>query len=264
MFFRFKLAQIYSSLLFVFLFSGCNSTSYEPERLYESKDRYSNDFSFSPSINKIVVTNPIGFTFLYGSTDTARVTFVLDREVKAKTKSLAQSELQKIGLEHYISNDTLFCNVTSPSDLNNIYEGNLSLNVHYRKSAVIKNPNKGIYAAYFNADLEIETNAWETTVEQHDGSLKVHSVDGNITATIAIPHKGFCKCYTESGNINVRIPLITSANVILRTSTGSITYSNLNLLVNTISNQELTGVLATGEGDIFLESDEGRVVLEGF
>ena len=151
-----------------------------------------------------------------------------------------------------------------PTDLNNSYEGNLSLDVHYKKDVIIKNPNKGIYAAYLNAELEIETKAWETTIEQHNGSLEVHSIGGNITATLIIPQSGFCRCYSESGDIYVKIPSNTSANVNIKTDTGSITYSNLNLSVSSSSDQELIGVLGTGEGNIFLESKKGKIVLEGF
>ena len=258
-----KLFSVCSTILFVIILYGCNNSS-EPETLFESTERYSNNFDFSPSINQIAVTNPIGFIFLYGSTDTTKVRYVIDRTVKAKTKSLAEIELKKINLEHLISDDTLFCNIIYPSDLNNLYEGNLSLDVPYKKNIKIKNPNQGIYAAYLSANLEVETKNWKSTIEQHNGSLEVNSVGGNITATLDIQKDGFCKCYTDSGDIYIRIPANTSANVNIKTITGSITYTNLNLSIDTSSNQALKGVLGSGEGNIFLESKKGKIVLEGF
>ena len=94
MFQNIKISLFISVYLLIVYLNACNNSSTEPETLYEAKDRYSNSFGFSPLINKIVITNPIGYTFLYGNTDTTRVKYVIDRNVKAKTKSLAESELK--------------------------------------------------------------------------------------------------------------------------------------------------------------------------
>ena len=263
MFKMYKIFLVFFGFSISYIFIGCNNTS-EPETFFEASDRYSNHLSFPSSVNQVVVTNPIGFIYLFGNTDITKVSYVLDRKVNAKSKSIAESELKTINLEYTVSNDTLYCNIVHHKDLNNFYDCTLNLDVPFNKDVIIKNPNKGIHSAYLNSNLKVETDAYETIIEQHTGSVEARSTAGNIVSIISIPQNGFCRCISETGDIIARIPTSASVNVELKTTFGSISYSNLNLNITTFTNQLITGTLGNGEGDIYLESNYGEVKLEGF
>lgn len=257
-----KPSLIYFSLFTIILSIGCNNTS-EPFLLQESTDTYSNEFSLSSTVEKIKISNPIGFTFLNGRTDMNKVKYVLDRTVHAKTKSLAQSELSNIVIDHFIIQDTLLCGVSFPENVNNIYECNVNVDVPYNKDISIGNSNSWVHTTYLNSNLEVETNTSEIKVEKHTGSFEAKSLKGNITAEINISENGYCKCLTETGDIHVKIPINTSANIVIYTTSGSISYSNLDLLVESNSVKELKAKLGSGTGNIFLESSSGKIILEG-
>ncbi len=255
------LISIFGLLLYL---NGCNNTSTQPEKLFEATERYSNSFSLPSSINEIIITNPVGVTFLNGSLDSTKISYVIDRAVTANSFDLAQSEMKNIDLEHVPSNDTLYCNINYPDNLNNIYKCNQNLDIPYNKPVAVTIPNQGVYSNFLDTTLLIETTSYQTLITNHSGSAEVHSITGKITVTIDIPPNGFCKCYSNEGDIYVKIPSNSSAMVDLKTISGSITYSGLNLTVDSQSNKEIKGKLGNGESTIYLETEKGNIVLEAF
>ncbi len=261
---RIKIKYIYS-LFYIFSFiilSACSDNSIDNESLFEYTQHISSSFNISNIIDKITIKNPIGFIFLYGTYDSTNVGYVLDKKVRVKSQTLSQAEFDKIILQHTEILDSLICNVESPS-ITNYYSCNLNLNVPYNKTIYVNKSNKGIYTSYLESDLFAETELEDCTVDQHIGSLEIRTNSGNITSTINIPKEEFCKCYSNNGNIYVKIPVSTSANIKLKTVSGTITIKNLDVNFSINTNAEVSGSLGNGEGTIYLESSNGRITLEG-
>ena len=260
-----KIFFVYTFLLLsvVVLLTSCKNQSDEPETLFEYTQRYSGSYDNDTSDQYIAITNPIGFIFLSGTDDSTTIKYVLDKTVKVKESSLAQDAFDQIILSYSTQEDTSFCTVNSPSEITDNYKCSLNLDIPYQKKVIVKNPNAGIYTSQLVSDLYVETDYENCTVDQHYGSLEARTRNGNINADILWLTDGYCTCISEEGNITVKIPSNTTATIQIKTLSGSITYTNLILDINTKTKTELSASIGDGANQIYLESTSGNITLEG-
>jgi hypothetical protein len=247
----------------LFLFASCNESTID-EQLFEYTQNYTGSVQVPLNINKITIENSIGFIFLNGSADILTASYVLNKKVKVTESSLAQNEFNKILFKTVAVSDTLNWSIFFPSNLIDRYKCNLNLNIPAGKKIIVKENNMGVQTYALENDIYVETDNDECILEGHGGSAEVHTLTGNITAMISIPDSGYCKCYSSDGNIIVQVPIGSSANIILKTTSGSITHSNLNIQNLAVTNKELTGTIGTGNGTIYVETVKGNILLEGF
>ncbi len=252
---------VLSSLFFQY---GCNNSSSEPEPLFEFSNRFSSSFTLPPNIRTIIIANSIGFINVTGSSDSSNVTYLLDKTVKVTDSKIGDEEFQKMNLDYTQLSDSLFISVSSSSNNNYFHKGSLNLTIPFNKKVIVRTPNDGVYLSYLDSDIKINTTSHPITVFNHNGSLELYSVEGNITATFALPANSSCKIYTESGSISAKIPTSTLTEVKLKTATGSIKYSNLNFSLTFNSAIEINGKLGNGDSMIDLFSRNGNILLEGF
>ncbi len=268
--FRFKCIYIkifYTTFLLLTCFiltaclSGCDNTN-EPDTLFKAEERITGEFDYYMSVKKSVITNPIGFTYLFGDIDTIKTRYVIDRSVWAESYQSAKSELKNINLIYVIDGDTVMYDVTYPANTQNKYGCTLNLNVNTRNIELTP-PNKGLQTDFLDATLKTETDAYPVKIDHHSGSINVKTISGDISSSIAIPVEGYCVCYSETGEINIKIPQGTSASFVLKTNTGRITIRNLNPSLTTNTPTEVSGILNNDNGTFYLESKTGNVTLEG-
>jgi hypothetical protein len=240
---------------------GCDSTN-EPDTLFKAEERITGEFDYYRTVKKIVITNPIGLTYLFGDIDTIKTRYVTDKSVWAKSYQAAETELRNINFVNAIVGDTAMYDVTYPANTQNIYGCTLNLNVN-TSNVELTSPNKGLQTDFLNATLKTETDAYPVKIYHHSGSVNVKTVSGDISSSIAIPVEGYCICYSETGDINIKIPQGTSASFVLKTNTGRLTIRNLNPSFITNTPTEVSGILNNGSGTFYLESKTGNVTLEG-
>ncbi|RJP61598.1 MAG: hypothetical protein C4539_19600 [Ignavibacteriales bacterium] len=245
------------------LLPGCSDKSVNNDTWFEYSERVNGSDVIPDSLKKIFITNQIGVISLNGTNSASAVSFLLDRTVRVTSQSLARTEFEKIILlsNHY--KDSVFYSIESPSGDYNFYRCNLTLFIPYIANVYMNKPNRGIFTTNLESDLFAESESGDCNIEQHTGSVEVHTGTGNINAVIDIPETGFCKCYSETGDITIKIPTGISAIVNIKTVSGSISIKNLNVNYSINTSTSKTGNLGNGEATIYLESKKGKITLEG-
>lgn len=247
----------------MFLFISCSETNTD-EPLFEYSQNYSGSIQVPDNIKQITIENSIGFIFLNGSDDSLAANYVLNKTVKVTESSLAQNAFDNITFNSVMDSDTLNCRVNFPSDQIDLYKSSLNLNIPRAKNIIVKKNNYGIHTYALINNIYAETDNDECVLEGHGGSAELHTQSGDITAMISIPDSGYCKCYSVDGNITVLVPIGSSANIVIQTTSGTITYSNLNIQNLTTTSTELTGTIGNGDATIYLETVKGNILLKGF
>ena len=256
--------KLSSILIVIILLLSCSDNSVvEEEILFEYTNRISSDIYIGDSTSAISVENPIGFVNISSGSDSVEISYVIDKTVKVKESELAQDAFDQIRLTSYVQKDTAFCMIEAPAENNGSFKSNLSLIVPYSKPIVVKNTNGGVIFSHLYSDIYAETNIYNCEVNYHSGSLEAHSTTGQISGSISLQKEGYCNCYSESGNIHLQIPTNSSVSIHLKTVSGTITYNNLNINIISSSNTELKGLMNSGEGNIYIESISGNIILEG-
>ncbi|HQV34629.1 MAG TPA: DUF4097 family beta strand repeat-containing protein [Calditrichia bacterium] len=251
--------------VFILLLSGCDSGSTtNPPATFQAEERFIGNLSYPASVGKLVVGNPHGFTNVSGLGTMARIDYVIDRRVQASSFDLATQELDSIFLTHTLAPDSLVCLVSTPFRTDIDYEGNLAMEIFGETDLVVREPNQGLRASWITGTLTSNCGDFSTEIDQHQGSVRATSRKGPITATLSLGIGGFCYCFSDSGDITVRIPMGTSADISLKTESGSLSLSNLSLVPEVETTREIRGRIGSGGATITLESRGGKVTLEGF
>jgi Toastrack DUF4097 len=259
-----KIHKLLLKLFFIIIFISCSENSVvEEEVLFEYTQRSSSSFFLSGTEKTINIENPIGFVNVSGGSDSVEVAYVLDKTVQVSESSLSQAAFDKIILTQYIEDDTARCKIDSPIENTELFDCNVSLIVPYSKPIVVKNTNGGVNFSNLSSNVFAETDADNLDIRLHNGSLEAKSNTGQISGSISLPENGYCNCYSESGDIHLQILTSTSSNIHLKTVSGTITYTNVEIDIISNSNTELKGSMNNGEGNIYLESTTGNIILEG-
>jgi hypothetical protein len=245
------------------IITNCNDSSTDPEVFFNYDSRITGSIDLLEGAAIVKVSNAIGFINVTGSSNNNEVSFVLDKTVKVKDSSEINTAFDKINISHSFINDTLIINIDSPLNSDDLFKCSLNINVPYNMMIEITKANKGSYVSYLDSDVKIETENYETTILNLYGSLYINSKDGNISATLSIPFGGKCNIVSESGDVNVKIPSNSNVQITLKTVVGIINYSALNLNVTSSSATQVIGTLNTGDSEIYLSSDKGKITLEG-
>lgn len=251
------------STILIFL-NNCKDSTSEPEHLFEYNKRVSNSITILENVDVIKISNQIGFIIVNGTTNISESSYLLDKTVKVKDISLSEEAFNKIYLDYKQIEDTLEINIISPENDSKLFVSNLSISIPFNKKLYITKLNEGSYISYLDADVKIETGDFESTIFNVYGSINISSEKGNVTATTSLPENGNCKITSESGNIVVKIPTSTNANVTLKTDAGNLAYNNLIMTVSSSTAKEIKGTINNNEGEIYLFSKNGNIVLEGF
>jgi hypothetical protein len=214
----------------------------------------------------ISADNPIGFIFVDGQSRNDIIDFVIDRRVKAVNIDEGRILLDSIKIFLKSSGDTLIVSIQPSESEYGKFGCDLHLSIPYFQNVSVKSPNSGLYMSnmFSNADIEVEYN--KATVFNHSGSLLANSINGELDAIISIPQNGYCKCYSINGDIIISIPSSTSSTIRLKTVSGTITFNQTDFDISEYSffDNEVTGKLGSGNGEIVLESNSGNITVKRF
>jgi hypothetical protein len=249
-------------LMGFFFITACDETT-TPEPLFEYEQSSSGSLQVNQSIDRITLDNPIGFILLNGSSDSTNTTYVLNKTVKVKSSSLAQAEFDKIFFDFSTVAETIDCKINSPAVAFDNYKCSLNINIPPGKDIYVKKNNYGVQTFQLENNLHIETTKGECIVEGHGGSVEATTQSGNINVMVLIPDSGYSQCFSVDGNIIVQVPIGSSGTILLKTTNGTISYSNLNIHNLNQTTKELAGTIGTGSGTIYVESVNGNVLLKG-
>jgi hypothetical protein len=251
------------SVFLVFIFIACTEST-EPETSFKYTKRTNAYFDIDTTVNQFVVNNPAGFVFLYGVLNQTRINYTLDKTVWVSNSSLAGDEFSKINFSSASSLDSIICSINFPALPLNTYYCTMNLDIPYGKKVYLRNPNDGINTSGLISDLYAETLYENCLVEDHYGSLEAHTFEGKIIAQLGIPVDGYCKCYSVNGDVTVKIPIGSTGNVHIKSASGIVTCTNLNITTIKNTSKEIIGMLGSGNETIYLESTNGNVWLIGF
>lgn len=256
--------KILMVVFLIFLFISCSddSTIVERDTLLEYEERTINSFYIESNTEALIIENSLGYVTVSGGSNSSEVDYTLDKTVKVKNSALAQDAFNEIYLAASIEEDTTLCNVI-PSMDDITQRCNLSLIVPYHKPIIVKNLNGGALFSNHFSDIYANTDIYDCTVNSHNGSLEAHTTSGKISASVYLPTNGYGRCYSESGDIYLEIPNNSTLNIHMKTESGTITYENLDIDIVSSNITEVKGLLNGGEGNLYLESKKGDIILKG-
>lgn len=257
-----KLLLFFVTSLFVIIIVSC-SDSGEPEILFKITKRFESSFGIDTTLSNIVVKNSIGYIFLSGVSDQINLKCILDKTVWVKNNELADQEMNKITINNSISADSNIISLDFPAVPTNGYYCIMNLEIPSGKNVYIRNQNDGVQTSYLLNDLYAETNNSDCVINDHMGSLEVHTNQGNIISNLGIPVNGYCKCYSIEGDITIHIPIGSTGNVHIKSINGIVNYQNLVITTTTNTSKEIIGTLGSGGEMIYLESINGDIKLIG-
>ena len=97
-----------------------------------------------------------------------------------------------------------------------------------------------------------------------DGAIELTTVNGGIDAEIGLSPGGTIDITALHGDINLDIPQNTSATFSASLIEGSIQLIHLVLQNEVRAAHSLSGILGEGQGDIWLETETGKITVTGY
>jgi DUF4097 and DUF4098 domain-containing protein YvlB len=97
-----------------------------------------------------------------------------------------------------------------------------------------------------------------------NGTIELSTLTGDIDAEVSLPHGGTIDITALEGDINLDIPQDTSAAFSAGITDGVIQLIDLVLHNQTRTAHSLTGRLGDGDGEIWLETEAGNIIVTGF
>jgi hypothetical protein len=192
------------------------------------------------------------------------VRWILDKSVTAPGADAARAALAFIQLEDEVTVDTLAVRVGAPLPSGGrTYAALLTLGIPARTACVVDEMVGEAHVSYLLADLEV-TGSGPVTVSDHTGSCRVATREGDVSVHMRLPLGGACIVSTGAGRIAVRVQRLSSAQVSLRTASGTITVTGLTLTNVVETPGSLTGQLGSGAGEIRLATDGGDIEMSGY
>lgn len=260
-----KIHYFFATFLIALFLFGCKSnSSTEVIKLVSASGPEFGEFVITGA-DQIEIENEIGGIILNGSNSKDTIQYYLNKMVRAETVLKAESEFSEIKLINEQEDNSIKYSIFAPENSAYYeYYCSMSLDIPYELPCSINQPNKGVHSNYLDSTLIIQNSTGMIEVTKHTGSCDVKTSLGNIFIETILPEKGFCRSYSASGNIRLEILVNTSATIYAKTADGLVSYENLTILDLEESDDQLIGKLGSGDGEIYLETNQGNIEIVGF
>lgn len=205
------------------------------------------------------------------------------KRVRSKSTSDAERHLEDLIIHVGNESDRIFVQTIQPR----VTEGReYSVEYHIRipdtwtvaaantnGDVTVDSLSGSVYTALTNGNIRLRNISGdvETGITNGDiqllniqGNVQAGTTNGNLSGDIVIPEDGRCSMATVNGGISLDIPADTSAELEARVTNGSITVTGLALNNLVSSKRKVQGVLADGNGRIFLSVVNGGIDVQGY
>ncbi len=250
----------------IFLIVSCdrNQTSEPIELKTYTKDYYSNSSTQNAKI--ISIYNSMGGVIITGWSFVDSMRVYMYKTIEATSKELAEMHFDDIQSIITKTGDTLVVAIDYLLDSDEIKykHSSLSLDIPYKMNCKVSYSNGEIFIDNLSSDLSIEESENKIQIDRHEGSCEVTS-NNEISVQTVLPDSDHCKLNTTEGDVSLSIPDTTNSKVDLKTDDGTITYTNLTFdQVLIQNNNNLNGILGTGDAEITVYTKKGDIELIGF
>lgn len=236
------------SLLGLILASGCGGSSHS-SGFVDNRPWAEEPFSFNEPIGSQTalqlqgVSGTIEVTGVPGATS---VTITGVRRVQANTLEDATAHLAQLEVNVSSSANEVLVQTDQPE---------FSAGRNYVVNYVITLPQ--------NFDCSIMSINGRILADTIEGNVLLTLVNGDVTASVALPSGGDIEMRAVNGSIDLQIPQTTSAEFAATLAIGSITLTNLTLFNETVTPGSRTGTLGSGDGTISLGVGNGTIAVQG-
>jgi DUF4097 and DUF4098 domain-containing protein YvlB len=115
-----------------------------------------------------------------------------------------------------------------------------------------------------NMDININGVNGHIILDEIQGNVFVNLINGNIDGEVSLPPGGTINMNLINGNMVLNIPENTSAQIGAKTINGSVSAANLEIQNRIETSNSLTGTCGDGDGEIFLNTINGNIMVIGF
>lgn len=244
---------------------GCNDPSPISPLPFQDDIEKVNGETARMAARAVVLQNPLGGLIITGSNAREELRWALTKTISKRGGFVDASKFSSIALQTSMRNDTLFLEIISPPNTEDIkYQCGLALVLPANMACHIASANGLINVSHLDTTLTIFNAKYDMSVLSHNGSCEITALQGNVSLMLALPDSGFCFVKTGQGNLNIQIPVATSAQLTAGTLYGSVTFSGLNFSqIEEQSPKALRATLGDGLGRLQLDTEKGEIFISG-
>lgn len=245
--------------------SGCKKeSSVSPVELQPFYDREFTGIKLS-SESLLNLTNQFGSVHIYGIGIEDTITVYIFKTIKAQSRSEAEKHFNDIQLISSTNGDTIISKIEIQNGDSEIdYACGVFLEIPYKLICDLYNVQGIVSVSDLDTLVTVTNSSDSILVIRHNGSCELNTQKGNLNIEVAIPENGYCRGTTSSGNVLLSIPQSTSSILDAISHDGSVVYSNIEMDVIHQSDDSLSAILGTGNGNIHLETVSGDIQISGF
>lgn len=219
----------------------------------------------SSARNGLSISNINGNITVIGVDDLTEVQISGSKIVRDESVEEAKRRIGDIKIEIVESATTLAIKTSHPnSSGGRTYQVDYEIRIPSSWKLTVGNVNGNV--TILNIKNTTKATITNGTLEARDirGNVDGNVSNGTINARVYLPENGSCVLGTLNGTIGFLVPRSTSAAVTATATNGTVSVSNLPLVLSSSSRTSISGTLGDGKGTIRLSTLNGTVQLTGF
>lgn len=261
--------KLYTALLILtgFILFQCDNVM-NNDIIRDNKYRAESDFEFTVSAqgtNRIVIECMNGFIRVTGQTDSQTAVITGVKVVKSSSERDAESYLNQLSVNVEKQASNLLVSSQQPSDNDGrdvSFEFFIRVPDFWIVQTELVNGECTIDSLHNKAVVKVING--NVLLQQLNCNAEIRVTNGQIAGSVNLPLNGELFANTTNGLINLMLPSTVSAQFYAKVTNGLIQLGNLSLNDSINSQREIRGVLGSGEGDIWLETTNGNIVVNGY
>ena len=212
---------------------------------------------------KIQVKTINGRIEIEGTSDTL-VTVKVKRLIYGGSQKEAESHIKDIKVRVIRDRERGILKIEAypPKIFIRVYSASFHITLPSSISSYLKTSNGRIIVKGMKAPTETHTLNGGIEIHNHSGSIISKTSNGKIVAEVNLPPKGICRLQTSNGGIMLSIPDTISARIEAETDNGRIEMRDLDISVEEVRGTYLKGRMGKGEGEIYLKTSNGNIILK--
>ncbi|MFC2134845.1 hypothetical protein ACFLTH_09525 [Bacteroidota bacterium] len=248
---------------------GCTELSVDPFDNVTSNDYViAEPFAFRVSAagsSKLQLEGVSGNVTIEGSSQADSVIIICEKRVGSDSREDAQLHLDDLYVRIQNLDETIFVKTIQPDETNGrsyVVDYLITVPKNYEIEIVLINGSIQIDSIENN--IKITNVNGNVTLNEIIGSTYINTINGNIANKQAIPQHGVIRHFTVNGSIGLSIPDNSSADFSASVANGSIEIENLVIQITSITPLSYQGIMGSGQGNIFLETVNGSIRVDGY
>jgi len=246
------------------LLTGCDINDVHGGPDFEYRESFNSTREISGRTG-LFVSNVNGAILVFGVDTLTEVLISGSKIVKDRTLDEAKRHIGDIQINIQESSSTLTIKTSQPnSGAGRTYQVDYEIMIPSTWEVTLTDVNGSV--EILNIHNTVSATVVNGTVSADDivGSAGISVTNGTISGKVFLPENGSCTFNLVNGNATLLVPRTTSATVSAAVTNGSVSVTNLPIVLTTNTRTAVSGVVGSGKGTIRLSSVNGIIQLLGF